>query len=77
MLRRISGVTREDKISNQYKIGSTVIDSIVDKIQKNILRYIRYAGNKEEANNKIKKKKLCTRKEGKRKKQVIECDEDI
>jgi hypothetical protein len=39
MLRWISGVTREERIKNEYVRDSVGVASIVDKMRENILRW--------------------------------------
>ena len=48
MLRWMSGVTREDKIRNEYIRGSIGVASIVDKMRENILRWLRHVLRREE-----------------------------
>ena len=48
MLRWMSGVTREDKIRNEYIRGSIGVASIVDKMRENRLRWLGHVLRREE-----------------------------
>ena len=48
MLRWMSGVTREDRIKNEYVRGSIGVASIVDKMRENRLRWLGHVMRREE-----------------------------
>ena len=48
MLRMMCGVTRRDRVRNEYVRGSVGVDSIVDKIAQSRLRWFGHVSRKEE-----------------------------
>lgn len=46
MFRWMSGVTKEDRVSNKYVRGSIGVPSIVNKLRENILNEIGHNGRK-------------------------------